>query len=321
MEENTTYRDLNVKAAIQLMAPHTWVAAVAPVLVGATLTIGLRDFTPFDFFTTGWAGATALLIVVLMLVCAICAQSAVNTLNDYYDFKSGTDTAENCVDETDAAIIYHQLNPRSAKHLALALVGVAFACGLVVTWLSTPLVLLLGLAGVAAVLLYSAGPKPISFLPIGELVSGLVMGGFITWATYLAMTGHLSWLAMLGAVPPLITIALIMQVNNTADIERDITAGRRTLPILIGARRSASMIAALSVLALFFCLKFVFFTAPWGVPVILLAAFVSRKHLLLLKRGPYDAENRPAVMKAVVAQAVITNAAFIVAILLGAHFV
>ena len=314
-----THQRMTPKAAFQLMAPHTWVAAIAPVVVGGVLTIGLRDFTPFDLFGHAWL---ATVIGALMLLTAILAQSAANILNDYYDFKAGTDTEENMVDETDAALIYHNVDPKAAKHFAIACFVAAFICGLLVVALSGDLrVLLLGLVGAAIVLLYSAGPKPISYLPIGELVSGLVMGGFITAATYLAMTGNLSLLAVLGALVPLVTIAMIMQVNNTADIDRDIEAGRRTLPILLGARASSFMIVSLQALTLGFAGFYVFAIAPWGVLVICAAAVLSFKHLKVLGAGPYNAENRPAVMKAVVAQAIITNAALVIAILLGAHFV
>ena len=313
------YQRMTPKAAFQLMAPHTWIAAIAPVIVGGVPTIGLRDYTPFDLLGHAWL---ATVIGALMLLTAILAQSAANVLNDYYDFKAGTDTKENMVDETDAALIYHQVNPKAAKHFALTCFGAALACGLLVVALAGDWrVLLLGLVGAAIVLLYSAGPKPISYLPLGELVSGLVMGGFITIATYLAMTGHLSIMAVLGAAVPLITIAMIMQVNNTADIKRDSEAGRRTLPILLGERASSFMIVSMQVLALSFAGFYVFTIAPWGIPAMIAATLLSFRHLKVLKAGPYTTENRPAVMKAVVAQAVITNLAFVFAILLGAHFV
>ncbi|MCL2403322.1 MAG: UbiA family prenyltransferase [Coriobacteriia bacterium] len=316
--EAASYQRLSPKAALQLMSAHTWVAAIAPVIVGGTLTIGLRDYTPLDLLTHNWL---ALLIGVLMLFTAVLAQSAVNTLNDYYDFKSGTDTEENCVDTTDAAIIYHKLNPKTARNYAFALIAAAAIIGCIIAVLTSPLILLFGLVGAATLILYSGSKKSISYLPIGEIVSGFVMGGIITVATYFAMTGHISWAAVLGSLPPIITIALIMQVNNTSDIERDREAGRRTLPILIGAKRSAPMIATLQVLVLLFCALYCLFVAPLGIAIIVLAAILSVKRIRLLWSGPYSAENRPAVMKAVVAQAILVNLAFVVAILLGAHFV
>jgi len=311
------YQRLTPKAAFQLTSAHTWIASMGPVIVGGTLTIGLGDFTPLDLVTHNWL---AVVIGILMLLTAVLAQSAVNTLNDYYDYKKGTDTIDNCVDTTDAAIIYHKLNPKAARNFAIACISAAFVTGLIVVLLSTPLVLIMGLIGAVTLVLYSAGPKPISYLPVGELISGLVMGGIITCATYLAMTGHLSLAAVLGAIPPTLTIALIMQVNNTADIQRDKEAGRRTLPILLGERRSASMIVTLHVVTLLYCAGYILTIAPWGIFIILLAVIPSYSKLKILWNGPYNVENRTKVMKTTIIQAIITNGAFILAITLRAHF-
>jgi 1,4-dihydroxy-2-naphthoate octaprenyltransferase len=298
------------------MAPHTWVASVAPVVVGGALVIGLGDYSPLSLL----ADTRALAVWLLMLLCSVCAQSAVNALNDYQDFRKGTDTEENCVDTSDAAIIYHNLDPKAARSLACACVAVAGVCGIVITLLSSPVIFALGLTGVAILFFYSSGPKPISYLPLGEVVSGLAMGGIITIATYWAMTGRLASASLLGALPPFVTIALIMQANNTSDIERDIIAGRRTLPIYLGERRSARIIAGAHIATLVF--MGVYVLANWpnaAFAVVLFAGLISYPNLRTLAVGPYNAFSRPVVMKAVVAQAVVVNAFFTVAILLGAH--
>ena len=75
-------------------------------------------------------------------------------------------------------------------------------------------------------------------MPIGEFASGFVMGGLIPLASYLALTGKLEPLTLIWALPTIIGVGLIMMTNNTSDIERDIPAGRHTLPILLG-RESA----------------------------------------------------------------------------------
>ncbi|MDR1775728.1 MAG: prenyltransferase [Actinomycetes bacterium] len=312
-----THRKLTPTAVLQLIAPHTWVAAVAPVLTGTALSIGLGDLTPRTFF----ADLITPLIAVLMLVCACAAQSAVNTLNDYVDFRKGTDTADNCVDETDAAIIYHNLDPKSALGVAIGCLVVALAAGITVVVLCGNLfVLVMGLVGLVAVVGYSCGPTPISYLPLGEVVSGGVMGIIITLATYLALTGHLGWLAAAASLPAFITIALIMQVNNTSDIARDIQAGRRTLPIYLGESRSAAMIAAGNVVAL--SIELILTLALWrfGAPIIVAAACLSYHNIKLLAAGPYNAQTRPRNMRAIVRQAAIINFLFALAILLGAHF-
>ncbi len=94
----STYQRITFKAIIELAAPPSWAAAICPVLVGTALAFGLQ-------------GEVNLLYTLILLFAAILMQSAVNTINDYFDFIKGTDTAENCIDTTDASIIYNHINP------------------------------------------------------------------------------------------------------------------------------------------------------------------------------------------------------------------
>ena len=51
---------------------------------------------------------------------------------------------------------------------------------------------------------------------------------------------------MLARTPPLaLGVALIMFSNNLCDLERDAAAGRRTFPLMLGARRAAKLYRAL----------------------------------------------------------------------------
>ena len=45
--------------------------------------------------------------------------------------------------------------------------------------------------------------------------------------------------ALLWAVPTVLGVGLIMLTNNTCDVEKDVEAGRRTLPVLLGPRAGA----------------------------------------------------------------------------------
>lgn len=255
---------------LQLAAPHTWAASVMPVLVGASAA----------FAETG-----RLFPAMTMVLLAICVlmQSSVNVLNDYFDFKKGADSAADDVEESDAVLVYHQVNPKSALALAIGLLAAAFALGLVVVWAAGPVPLAIALVGAAAVALYSGGRTPISYLPIGELVSGVVMGGLIPLACYYVLSGGaLDARVALWAVPTMVGVGLVMMTNNTCDIEKDRTAGRRTLPSLLGrdrARRAyhAAMVAWVGAIVAIVCACF-----PRGavvLPFMLLACYPMLKAL------------------------------------------
>lgn len=223
---------LTPKFALQLAAPHTWPAAILPVLV-ATACAAAQGFA------IPW-----LMALVLLAIC-ILMQASVNTFNDYFDFVKGSDTADDNVEESDATLVYNDIDPRAARNLAIGFLVAAFALGVYVIALAGWVPLALGIVGALAVVLYSAGKTPVSYLPIGEAVSGIVMGGVIPLACYQALTGVLDARMLLWAVPTVIGVGLIMLTNNTCDVEKDAEAGRHTLSVLLGRARARRLYHAL----------------------------------------------------------------------------
>ena len=214
------HNPLTLKMAINLAAPHTWPAAIMPTLVALCVA---SNSTPLSVTMR----LTLLVIVTLM-------QSAVNTFNDYYDFVKGSDSADDYVDPSDAVLVYNDVDPKAALKLAIAMLVCAFALGIYAIVKAGFVPLVIALIGALFVVLYSAGKSPISYLPLGEAVSGIVMGGLIPLAVYQVVTGKLDFAMLLLAIPTIIGVGLIMFTNNTCDIERDVPSGRKTLPVLLG---------------------------------------------------------------------------------------
>jgi len=208
-----------------LAAPHTWAASVMPVMLGAVLSVALT-------------GLCVIPILLCVLPIAVLMQAAVNTINDYCDFIKQTDTKDNSDDPADAILVYHQLNPKHVLILGFAFLGVASFVGIYVTLRTGPIPLLIGILGGLVIVLYSFGRQPISYLPIGELVSGCVMGGLITLAVFIALSGQVDFRILYYATPLVLGIGMIMFTNNTSDIERDASAGRKTLSVLVGRVRA-----------------------------------------------------------------------------------
>ena len=221
----STYEKFTLRMAVQLAAPHTWPAAILPCLVAVCAAGVFSD------------GVSVSMACVLLAIC-ILMQASVNTFNDYYDFVKGTDFADDGVEESDATLVYNAVNPRSALALGIGFLAAAFALGVYVILRAGWIPLVIGVVGAFFVVIYSAGKTPLSYLPLGEAVSGTVMGGLIPLACYQALTGRLDWMALVWAVPEIIGVALIMLTNNTCDIEKDIAARRRTLPVLIGREKA-----------------------------------------------------------------------------------
>lgn len=283
--EDTTDKSnrLTPRMALQLAAPHTWPAAVFPVFTAYACTLA----------NTGEASVS--LTCVLLAIC-ILMQSAVNTFNDYYDYVKGADSADDNVEETDAVLVYNNVNPRDALALACGFLIAAFALGVFVIVRSGWIPLAIGIVGAVITVLYSAGKTPISYLPIGEAVSGFVMGGLIALACYFVLANTLSAYALLWAVPNIIGIGLIMMTNNTCDIEKDIEAKRKTLPVLLGRTRARKVYHALMALwvASIIAIVAVFFTK--GLVVVLFMLLGCIPLLRALAKNPLVGASRIGAM-------------------------
>ena len=277
------YQKFTVRMAVQLAAPHTWPAAILPALVATSAAAA-----------TGHA-ISPIMACVLLAIC-ILMQASVNTFNDYYDFVKGTDSADDDVEISDATLVYNNVNPACALRLGIGFLVAAFLLGAYVIWQAGWIPLAIGVVGAVFVVVYSAGKTPVSYLPIGEAVSGGVMGGLIPLACYQALTGDLNWLMLLWAVPEIIGVGLIMMTNNTCDIEKDIPVGRQTLPAKLGREKARNAYHALVVawLAAIMVLVGAFFTGGLiVVPFMLLAAIPLLKALFV---NPLNSHSRIGAM-------------------------
>lgn len=269
-QQTPAYERFTLKMAVELAAPHTWPAAILPVLVATSCAAVTSP------------AISATMACILLVIC-ILMQSSVNTFNDYYDYVKGADSEEDNVDPTDAVLVYNNVNPKSALRLAIGLLAAAFVLGAYVIYRAGWIPLVLGIIGAAFVVLYSAGKTPISYLPLGEAVSGLVMGGVIPLACYQALTGTLDFIMLLWAVPTIIGVGLIMMTNNTCDIEKDIEADRHTLPTRLGRPHARKLYHAFvfTWMAAVVVIVAVFFTKGLiVVPFALLASYPLLKALL-----------------------------------------
>lgn len=215
------------------IAPHTWPASLTPTLLATALAASRPDAAD------GWS-LSFLTVLVLMLICVLM-QASVNVFNDYFDYVSGNDTVENSsTNKDDAVLVYNHIKPSHALGLAVALMAAAFVLGIYIIAISGWIPLVIALVGAAVAVLYSGGPSPISYHPIGELASGVTMGGLITLACYYVLTGSLDWLVLVFSIPCIIGIGLIMATNNTCDIDKDREAGRHTLPVVLGHEKAVA---------------------------------------------------------------------------------
>lgn len=322
MSKEPGYNRLTVLMCARLAAPHTWPgpSVLTTVFGGAYAASQGYAFDP--------------LIWCVLLLCAVAAQSAVNTLNDWADYRAGTDTAENSDDPTDAVLVYDHPNPRHVLYLGVFYMLVALAAGLAATvWSGSALPLLIGALGAVFVVCYSSGKLPISYLPLGEAVSGIVMGGLIPLADIVifaarandggpldfAIMTPLGWAnAVIATAPFVLGVGLIMATQNCCDIERDRPVGRKTAAVLLGRERFRWVYRACTVLWVAAMLHLVFWgfgaAALWPALVCLLLGAGTLRAVLTT---PLTHELRGPSMGAVNKANLFVNGAFVLAVMVS----
>ncbi len=303
--KKVSYSPLTPSLAFQLAAPHTWVAAIMPVLFS------------IEYSAITYSGKVSILLALILLAICILMQSAVNVLNDYFDFKKGTDSAENSSDDAfDAVLVYNNLNPKSVCSLAIGFLIVAAGMGFYLVYLTGWILLVIGLIGALIVFLYSGGKTPISYMPIGELVSGFVMGGLIPLACCYTLSGVFEPLVLLVALPFIFGIGMILFTNNTCDIEKDINAQRKTISVVLGRDMAPNYyhVAILVWIVLIAVLVGLFYPAGMLIVIMVLAAFPVLRAIL---NNPLNQKTRDAAMSQIVMLNVILGAFYCLSLTSG----
>ena len=212
---------------IWLMAARirTLPAAVAPVLVGTSL-----------------AGAAGILRVgpfIAALLGSILIQIGTNLANDYSDARRGADTDDRLgpVRVTAGGLV----PPRQVLIATYVTFGLAVVCGLYLVFTAGIELLFVGVASIAAGVLYTGGPKPYGYEGLGEIFVFLFFGIAAVSGSAFAQLEAWPTEAFMLAVPVGLLAAAILVVNNIRDMDTDKRAGKRTLAVRLGRERARTV--------------------------------------------------------------------------------
>jgi 1,4-dihydroxy-2-naphthoate octaprenyltransferase len=200
---------------------RTLPAAIAPVLVGTSVAIQRGVFRPGAF--------------VAALLGALFIQIGTNLANDYSDAKRGADAEDRVgpVRVTAGGLV----PPRQVLVATYVTFGLAVVCGLYLVAVSGVELLFVGIASIAAGVLYTGGPRPYGYEGLGELFVFLFFGIVAVTGSAFAQLQAWPWEAFVLAVPIGLLAAAILVVNNVRDMDSDRRAGKRTLAVRLGRDR------------------------------------------------------------------------------------
>jgi 1,4-dihydroxy-2-naphthoate octaprenyltransferase len=208
--------------------PRTLPAAVAPVAAGTGAAAAV------DGFQLGRA--------LLALLVAVALQVAVNYANDYSDGVRGTDADRvgplRLVGSGVAA-------PGAVKRAALLSFLLAAVAGLVLALLVAWWLLLVGAACMVAAWYYTGGRSPYGYRGLGEVSVFVFFGLVATTGTTYVQAEEVTAASALAGIGCGALACAILVANNLRDIPTDEVAGKRTLAVRLGDRRTRLLYVAL----------------------------------------------------------------------------
>lgn len=201
-------------------------ASVLPVLVAGALVSA-----------QGIAVDHSLLALAVLNIALI--HGAANVLNDYFDSRSGADALnEERIYPFSGGSRFIQngvLTEREMGALGAILISCGAALGLWMALLTGPTLLLMGLAGGALAIFYTA-PPCLACRGLGDLAVATCFGVLPLAGTSLILSGQVSagslWLG--GSIGCF--VAGILWANSIPDILSDRASGKMTLPVRLGAK-------------------------------------------------------------------------------------
>lgn len=219
---------------LSLVEIQTKTASVIPFIIGLLFSIyRYNQIEPIN--------------LTIMFISMICLDMATTAINNYMDFKKT---------QEENIIFVNNLQRKHILMIIFLLLVLSLTAGFILFIRTDLIVLFIGIIGFIIGILYSYGPIPLSYTPLGELLSGTVMGGlifFVTvyiqqepgfiisyqieqWVLSIDININECIILLIVSIPSIVLIANIMLANNLCDMDKDSKNGRKTLPIVLGRK-------------------------------------------------------------------------------------
>ncbi len=255
---------------VEAARPQTLVAGVVAVIVG-----------------TAASGRWLVLRGIAALIVGIAIQVGVNYANDLFDATRGVDRDDRVGPRRATAA---GLIPPSRMGIGVAAAfGVAALAGLYLAAVAGPELIAVGALCFLAALGYSGGPRPYASAGLGEIFVFVFFGLVGTIGSAYVQIEGVPAAAVVAGVPVGCLATAILVVNNLRDIDSDRRAGKMTLAVRLGRRRTQTFYALLLlVAAAALALLMVTVGSPWPAIAFLAAPLGARAAHLVATRtdGP-----------------------------------
>jgi 1,4-dihydroxy-2-naphthoate polyprenyltransferase len=246
--------------------PRTLPASLVPVAVGTGVALGEGQAVWWRALLAGFV--------------ALALQVGVNYSNDYSDGIKGTDEQR----VGPLRLVGSKVAPpKQVLAAALGCFLAAAVAGLVLAAVTSWWLILVGALAILAAWFYTGGTTPYGYRALGEISVFVFFGLVAVVGTVYVQVEGIPWAAWAAAVPIGLLACALLVANNLRDIPTDEMAGKRTLAVVLGDRRTRLLYAACTALPYTIVLA-VAAPHPWAL-LALLSAPLSLQPTQTVLRG------------------------------------
>jgi 1,4-dihydroxy-2-naphthoate octaprenyltransferase len=238
-------------------------------------------------------GQARLHLFALVLAASLLVQITANLVDEYSDH--GRPEGSHKVPAPYKVIARGLLSSTAVRRGALACFSGAAAIGLYLVVVAGWPVLVLSLAGGAVTYLYSAGPRPLGTLGLGQPLVFIFMGPVMVLGTYYVHARDFTLDALWLSLPLACTVTAILAANDLRDLEEDRAAGKVTPVTLFGRRFGRWELTALVAVA-FAVIALLVAAGRLGLPS--LVAFLALPQAIATLRTSWQGRERPELAAA-----------------------
>ncbi len=226
---------MNLKAVFLSMRPPFLILTFACVFLGASTVVASQL-------------AVNLPLLMLALLGALLAHISVNTLNEYFDFKSGLDfeTIKTPFSGGSGALPQNPEMVGTVLTVAIASSITLLTIGIYFVWQYGAGIIPIGITGLVLIATYTGWVNRHPFVCL--IAPGFGFGFLMVAGTQFVLLGEYITLSWLVAVIPFFLVNNLLLLNQFPDIKADTNAGRYHFPIAYGVKRS-TMVYGLFVFA------------------------------------------------------------------------
>lgn len=237
------------------------------------------------------AGSYKWSIAVLSIATAIALQILSNFANDYGDTING---ADNDTRQGPARAVQSGVISLPQMKTAIYLTaGVALVIGVGLLMVSFDdlttifIFVIIGLIAIWAAYNYTAGSNPYGYVGLGDISVFIFFGLVAVIGCFYLQTKAIPFTIILPAVTCGLLSVGVLNVNNIRDIDSDLRAGKRSIPVMIGKDRAIAYHGALLLISWICLIIFSWITdGSLGKWAYLLLAPLFVKQWIDLKKAP-----------------------------------